>query len=572
MESTTTTITTSTSATGCLNDQTMKERIFRLIEIVKTLPLKKRFTIIVLIVIALAAIPFTVAVQQLQQNTRQFASTPFLLFYVSTSGNDSNPGTKDSPFASINKAASLATAGTIVHVADGTYNETVITNISATQLARITFTSDNKWGAKIVSAGTPDSTDATWENNADYIDILGFDVSGGKRIGILNRGSHVNIKQNKVHDISVGYCESSGGAGIDSAYSPNQQDNEYSGNLVVNVGPKPCSYVHGIYIQSLNEKVMNNIIVNNGGIGVACTHGCNSPVISNNTIFNNGYGIRIGWSTTNPVGKTENAIVTNNIILNNAKYAIYEYTTGLGTNNQLSNNILLGNNPNTCSANDCQNTLSQDPQMVNPLPDGSGDYHLKNTSPAIDTGTSNGAPTTDYDGSQRPQKNGFDIGAYEYTAQVSSTPTPTPSQAPTRTCVTRPTCLDANPRCLIAEPKDGWCPSPTPTGCIPECPNPPLGCHYEGGTTGVNCSCGKLVCTTPTPTPTPKPTSPSDINGDGKVNNTDYSILISCSVYLKNKSLCNQSALYKTRSDLNADGRIDLDDITILVKLLSGQR
>ncbi|MBN1459836.1 MAG: right-handed parallel beta-helix repeat-containing protein [Armatimonadetes bacterium] len=43
-----------------------------------------------------------------------------------------------------------------------------------------------------------------------------------------------------------------------------------------------------------------------------------------------------------------------------------------------------------------------------------GDYHLLPTSPCIDAGTSEGAPTTDIEGNTRPCWRGVDIGAYEY--------------------------------------------------------------------------------------------------------------------------------------------------------------
>ena len=41
------------------------------------------------------------------------------------------------------------------------------------------------------------------------------------------------------------------------------------------------------------------------------------------------------------------------------------------------------------------------------------DLHLSPTSPAIDSGTSSGAPLEDFDGRARPQGTGYDIGAYE---------------------------------------------------------------------------------------------------------------------------------------------------------------
>jgi len=60
------------------------------------------------------------------------------------------------------------------------------------------------------------------------------------------------------------------------------------------------------------------------------------------------------------------------------------------------------------------------------------------------------------------------------------TPTPTP------TCLPRPACLDATPRCLLAEPAGGWCQSPTP---IPI----PIGGVVGGGVIGI-CPLGSSNC------------------------------------------------------------------------------
>ena len=74
-------------------------------------------------------------------------------------------------------------------------------------------------------------------------------------------------------------------------------------------------------------------------------------------------------------------------------------------------------------------TITADPQFVNYIKTGGGDYHLKSTSPAIDKGISTYAPSTDYDGKVRPQGAGYDIGAYEY-GGTTPTPSPTPTAAP----------------------------------------------------------------------------------------------------------------------------------------------
>lgn len=55
-----------------------------------------------------------------------------------------------------------------------------------------------------------------------------------------------------------------------------------------------------------------------------------------------------------------------------------------------------------------------DPLFENPAILGQvGDYHLRNGSPAIDSGTSEGAPNKDLDKNSRPQGNGYDMGCYE---------------------------------------------------------------------------------------------------------------------------------------------------------------
>ena len=70
-------------------------------------------------------------------------------YYVAKNGSDSNPGTQGSPFLSIQHAANSVSAGDTVIVGDGTYVETVFISRSGTSSARITFKSQNKWGAII---------------------------------------------------------------------------------------------------------------------------------------------------------------------------------------------------------------------------------------------------------------------------------------------------------------------------------------------------------------------------------------------------------------------------------------
>jgi hypothetical protein len=68
------------------------------------------------------------------------------------------------------------------------------------------------------------------------------------------------------------------------------------------------------------------------------------------------------------------------------------------------------------------NTLNADPGLVNYQPDGSGDYHLKQGSRAINSGTPHGAPTIDFDGAARSPARPPDIGPFAFGSNGSNWP------------------------------------------------------------------------------------------------------------------------------------------------------
>src|SRR5437870_6511849 len=52
------------------------------------------------------------------------------IYYVATTGNDTNPGTDTKPFRTIQKAATLARAGDTIYVRGGVYKESVLLRYS----------------------------------------------------------------------------------------------------------------------------------------------------------------------------------------------------------------------------------------------------------------------------------------------------------------------------------------------------------------------------------------------------------------------------------------------------------
>jgi hypothetical protein len=352
-------------------------------------------------------------------------------YYVSPSGSDSNSGSASAPWATIQHAASIAKAGDTVHVATGNY-AAVSTTISGTATARIRFISDVQWGAKIRTTGA----EYMWLNSANYIDIMGFDVSGDGRIGILNNGSFVRIIGNHVHNITA-TCGSNGGAGIDNA-NYQASDDDVIGNVVHDIGQSfvagqgftvKCGAVQGIYHANLRGHIMNNIVYRAWAYGIHLWHAPKNVAIANNLVFQNGEaGILIGA----PSGGTDVAsgmVVVNNIIMDNPAstwgggQAITEDAL-TGTDNKYINNLIWNNKLGIELNNGLVDvgTVNADPLMVNFKLDGTGDYHLQSGSRAINSGTSTAAPSLDLDGVPRPFGSGFDLGVYEF----GGTPQPWP--------------------------------------------------------------------------------------------------------------------------------------------------
>jgi Right handed beta helix region len=365
-------------------------------------------------------------------------------YYVSPSGSDSNPCTQASPCATPDYAVNnKAAAGDTVQVAAGTYDygssEVHFTKSGAAG-KYITLTCATRGACKIQNSVTGNST-VVWIEGS-YVTFDGFEVTNtsaaGNNLGIYITSSFVNITRNTVHHIEVD-CSDIGGAGIHVAgsgtVSLGLHDITMDSNLIYDIGwpdggsPKcPSSTVQtdGILPETngANIVVTNNIIyhVSGGwGIGAGGQRGYpNNPIIiSNNLVFaNSNGGILIDYTG-------DFSTISNNIVIGNGTVS---RQCGINTNLEgepdshtlIANNDIFGNGGgDICSGSIQSGNISVDPSLgttfVNWQSSGGGDYHQKAGSPTIDKGyPGTSAPTIDFDGKQRPQGAGYDIGAYEY--------------------------------------------------------------------------------------------------------------------------------------------------------------
>ena len=367
--------------------------------------------------------------------------------HVSPNGSDTNAGTQSAPFKTIVRASLAATPGVTIRVAPGVYAGGFQTAASGTAEARIRYVSQTRFGAKIVPPVSSANTRA-WDNRGSYVDIEGFEVDGTRAQagtqwlnGIYTAGSYSAVRGNYVHHIAknVPCASSGGGIGADSYYKGIA--NDVIGNVVHDVGPAGCAYYLGIYINSAQSKVINNVVYNVSDAGIRLWHDATNNLVANNTVFNSGIGVVVsgngGYLGTAPNDYTR---VANNIIYDNATYGIQEVGS-TGTHNSYVFNLVYKNRAYNIMLNNglqALGTVNAEPQFVNYIRTGGGDYHPTSTSPAVGAALPASSPSTDIEGAVRSTTTGFDIGAFQR-ADAATAPAPAPTPTPTPTPEPTPT-------------------------------------------------------------------------------------------------------------------------------------
>ncbi|WP_020656176.1 DUF1565 domain-containing protein [Massilia niastensis] len=314
--------------------------------------------------------------------------------YVAPGGSDSSPGTRAEPFRTLGRAAQVASAGTTVHVAPGSYSGGVRTTAHGTAEARIVFQSTERWGARIVPP-LDARQNAAWDNRGDHVDIIGFEIDGSQYQsgmkwlnGIYNGGSHNGVLHNRIHHIGTDVpCENKGGSGIgiDSYYKG--VDAEVTGNQVYDIGPPGCRYMHGIYVNT-NATVRNNIVYRVSGAAIHLWRDASHVTVQGNTVANSGTGIVVGAGEYfHSKGPNDHTHVSNNIVFDNGHGILERGATG--PNNSFRHNLVVQNVHGDWKLADGRHhsgTVSAAPLFVDYSRDGNPDFHLRRGSPAIGQG------------------------------------------------------------------------------------------------------------------------------------------------------------------------------------------
>ncbi len=242
---------------------------------------------------------------------------PNTSFYVSTTGNDSNPGTQTAPWRTVQHAADTVRAGSTVNVRGGIYEE--IVNIKASGNATdgyITFRSfPGETAVLDAEHFAPEGRSGILTVlNKSYIRIEGFEIRNYRTaehrlaplgISVMGAGSHIELLKNNVHHIEQNF---------DGRDAPGRGGNGFGIAVYGTDAKTPISelVIDGNEVHHLKTGSSESLVVNGNVTKFRITH---NVVHDNNNI---GIDI-IGFERTAPdpaVDQARDGVVSGNWVYN----------------------------------------------------------------------------------------------------------------------------------------------------------------------------------------------------------------------------------------------------------------
>ena len=242
---------------------------------------------------------------------------PSSSFYVSTTGDDSSPGTQTAPWRTIQHAADTVRAGSTVYVQGGIYEEliSIKTSGSATE-GYITFRSyPGETAILDAEHFAPDGRSGILTiHNQSYVRIEGFEIRNYRTaehrltplgISVMGAGSHIELLKNNVHHIEQNF---------DGRDAPGRGGNGFGIAVYGTDAKTPISelVIDGNEVHHLKTGSSESLVVNGNVTTFRITH---NVVHDNNNI---GIDV-IGFEHTAPdpsVDQARDGVVSGNLVYN----------------------------------------------------------------------------------------------------------------------------------------------------------------------------------------------------------------------------------------------------------------
>ena len=288
-------------------------------------------------------------------STNIFGDTnpPGTTYYVATNGNDANPGTLESPFGTLNTAASKLKAGDNLLIRGGIYYQTMYCGASGTPGLPITIAGfpgemaiidgvytnpASSWGALVSVNGSNTSVQQVTIRRSNW---MGLSLKGAydQAIGVTSEANMENgiLASETGHDSLVQGCSVHENAKSNENFQNTRGG--WSSGLSAARGANNCT-------------LRGNIVWGNWGEGVS-TYEASYTLIESNTIYNNQLNLYLS-DTTHSIarGNLIYSTPSNNPCANSDQMGIGlgdETSNPASSDNMVVNNLLLGNQRNIYS-------------------------------------------------------------------------------------------------------------------------------------------------------------------------------------------------------------------------------
>jgi Right handed beta helix region len=331
-------------------------------------------------------------------------------FFVATSGSDSNPGTRERPWKTVQRALDRLRPGQRALVRGGTYVQDHVVERAGTRTAPITVAAypgeravlragssgGDTYPLRITSGAAfvriqgfvlelakgTSSTNVYFEGSAHDVELTRNDIRFSQDQGIFveNGARRIHIIGNRIHD---------NGRGHESGQHQS----------------------HGIYIEGADHLVANNVIYNHPfGFGIQIYPANRGTIVVHNTVVGSGHsGIVVGGDEG-----VSDITIRNNVLAFNARYGV-QMDSDCPTSVSIDRNVIHGNRSGAvqdgCSGvSTSGGNIGSNPRFVAPA---SRDYRLGPGSPAINRARADHSLRFDARGRRRPLGGGYDVGAFE---------------------------------------------------------------------------------------------------------------------------------------------------------------
>lgn len=207
-------------------------------------------------------------------------------YYVATWGSDSNPGTETQPWLTIQKAADTLTAGDMVYIKEGTYNERVIPQNSGSPGNYITYAAYPGHVVSIDGTGVSVYPEGLFRiDGKNYIKVSGLRIENYHPENGACHGIHARNNCNHII-IENNYVKNTGGCGIYAKYSDNViiDNNEVSYTNLDPAWDKEVISLHGVD----TFEVKNNHVHHVNHIGIDAKADCLNGKIYRNYVHDLG--------------------------------------------------------------------------------------------------------------------------------------------------------------------------------------------------------------------------------------------------------------------------------------------